>query len=51
MTRSAFLGTYPCAICGKRVRVYGWLPEAILCASCTRERDRQEACSQSKEDE
>lgn len=39
-----FLGTYRCH-CGKRVRVYGWLPEAILCASCTLEIERQEKAS------
>lgn len=32
--RPDFIGTYPCVVCRKRVRVYGWLPEAPLCRKC-----------------
>lgn len=31
-----FLGVHRCA-CGKRVRVYDWLPESPKCSSCARE--------------
>ncbi len=31
-----FLGTYRC-VCGRRVRVYDWLSECVLCAKCARD--------------
>jgi hypothetical protein len=31
-----FIGTYSCALCARRVRVYDWLPECVLCARCKR---------------
>lgn len=34
--KGKFLGTYPCVACGKKVRVYGWLPEGVQCAGCFR---------------
>lgn len=30
----SFIGTFPCFICKKRVRIYDWLSECILCAKC-----------------
>lgn len=42
-----FLGVYPCA-CGKRVRVYDWLPSQVLCAKCKREVAKQEAQSEER---
>jgi hypothetical protein len=39
--RADFLGTHKC-ICGKRVRVYGWLPECPLCARCAARIQAQE---------
>jgi hypothetical protein len=30
--KSKFIGTYKCAVCGNRVRVYDWLPLAVFCA-------------------
>lgn len=41
-----FLGTYPCALCPKRVRVYEWLPSCVLCAGCRLEVLRQENLNQ-----
>ena len=41
----SFLGTYPCAICRSNVRVYGWLPEDVLCAKHRREIDSAEAAA------
>jgi ribosomal protein S27E len=34
--KGKFLGTHPCAACGKKVRVYDWLPESVQCAGCFR---------------
>lgn len=45
-----FLGSYPCAVCGRRVRIYGWLPTCVLCAQCTRETARSEATAEDHED-
>jgi len=38
-----FIGTYKCMACSKRVRVYDWLPQMILCSGCTRDEARREA--------
>lgn len=43
-----FLGAYPCFLCGTRVRVYGWLPECVLCPKHERERDQEEASMEEK---
>lgn len=45
MTKKSFLGTHKCP-CGKRVRVYDWLPPQVLCAKCTRDVARQETEAQ-----
>lgn len=29
-----FIGTFYCFICKRRVRVYEWMPERVLCAKC-----------------
>ena len=45
-----FLGSYPCSACErKHVRVYEWLPEAVLCASCQRSIVKQERAAESAE--
>lgn len=31
---STFIGTFPCSLCGKRVRVYGRLRETVLHMKC-----------------
>lgn len=49
MTRRAFIGTYPCALCALRVRVYDWLPECVLCAQCKRRVERDEARSETND--
>lgn len=41
-----FIGTYPCAVCGKRVRIYGWLPTCVLCTRCTADVARSEALAE-----
>jgi len=43
----AFIATVKCAMCGARVRVYDWLPEAVLCATHQREIARSEAAAMS----
>jgi hypothetical protein len=45
----SFIGTFPCFLCKKRVRVYDYLPDCVLCASCKREVERQEACQEERE--
>jgi hypothetical protein len=40
--RGEFLGTYPCCACGKKVRVYDWLPEGVLCVRDQREIEKAE---------
>ena len=40
-----FIGTYPCFICVKKVRVYDWLPACVLCVRCNVEVDDTEALS------
>jgi len=37
-----FIGTYPCVVCTKKVRVYDWLPQCVLCVRCNQEADRME---------
>jgi hypothetical protein len=44
-----YLGLHGCDMCSSRVRVYDWLPSVVLCAKCSKEIERQERCSQSKE--
>jgi len=48
MTRT-FIGTYPCAVCARRVRVYDWLPECVLCAQCAQRMARSEALAEGSE--
>jgi hypothetical protein len=36
-----FIGTFLC-ICGKKVRVYDWLLECVLCQQCEGEIRKQE---------
>ncbi len=36
-----FIGTYRCAVCGTRVRVYDWLPDPVLCAQHQRDEDER----------
>jgi hypothetical protein len=45
-TSREFIGTYRCAGCRCRVRVYDWLPECVLCRTCQRDIDRQERASE-----
>jgi len=33
-------------VCGKRVRVYEWLPDPVLCAGCKRDIMKQEEAAQ-----
>lgn len=40
--RKMFIGTYACAVCSARVRVYDWLPEAVLCRKCQAQIGRAE---------
>jgi hypothetical protein len=35
--RRKFLGTHACSCCAKKVRVYDWLPTAVLCAKCAKQ--------------
>lgn len=54
--RAEFLGSYPCVDCASRdvkrmVRVYGWLPEAVLCASCARAISHDEDAAQTDDDD
>ena len=47
--RIGYLGKYPCGACGKKIRVYDWLPESVLCAACKKEIRAQEAKAESPE--
>ena len=46
--KRAFIGTFPCFLCAKKVRVYDWLPECVLCPRCNKEADEMEARMQEK---
>jgi len=46
-----FLGTYRCVDCGCRVRVYDWLPEAVLCRKCETKLARQEEAAREPEED
>lgn len=46
--KRAFIGTFPCFLCAKKVRVYDWLPECVLCVRCNKEADEMEARMQEK---
>ena len=46
-----FLGTLPCAMCGKRVGVYEWLPSPVLCAGCKRDIEKQESAMKGPHDD
>ena len=41
--KRAFIGTFTCFLCTKKVRVYDWLPECVLCPRCNMEADEMEA--------
>lgn len=47
MKRPKFIGTFPCP-CGKRVRVYGTLPQRVQCATCE-ERTLKEECRKERD--
>lgn len=44
--KRAFIGTFPCFLCAKKVRVYDWLAKCVLCVRCNREADEIEATMQ-----
>ncbi len=41
-TNQDYIGTYPCVVCTKKVRVYDWLPQCVLCTQCEKEADELE---------
>lgn len=45
MTRK-FLLTSKCHVCARRVRIYDWLPDSVLCAKCAARIARDEAKAQ-----
>lgn len=40
--KATFIGTYPCFLCKKKVRVYDWLPECVLCSKCKKSVEAEE---------
>lgn len=49
----AFIGLFQCMACGKSVRVYDWLPQQVLCATCfkaERKRDLEDKRDEEEEE-
>lgn len=42
MEGRTYIGTYPCFACMRRIRVYDWLPDCVLCVKCRSDVERQE---------